>query len=351
VATNPQLLIIARESRGLTQKSLSAAVGISQSKLSKYERGDLRISEPDLAAFSEFLGYTKGFFLQDEAVFGFGTGCVFHRKQSSTSRADLRTIQAQLNVFRMQMARLVEGVEIESRNQFCRLDVDEFGGAKKIATQIRAAWGLPLGPVRNLTAAVERAGYFVTKRLFGTRKLDAVSQTSDDLAPVVFVNSESPGDRLRFSLAHEIGHLVMHSLPTVDMEAEANEFASEFLMPAREIGPDLRNLSIDKLPALKAEWKVSMQALIKRAGDLERISPRQCQVLFMQMAQHGWRLREPIEIECEEATVVRNVASVQLQDNHVSLERATELAYLTRTLEFQEKFLRGDSGFRLVGVG
>jgi len=350
VETNPQLLVIARESRGVTQKALSAAVGISQSKLSKYERGDLRVSEADLSAFSEFLGYTKEFFLQRGAVFGFSTGCVFHRKQSSTSRADLRTIQAQLNIFRMQIARLVEGVEIESRNRFCRLDVDEFGGAKKIAAQVRAAWGLPMGPVRNLMAAVERAGYFVTKRLFGTRKLDAVSQTADDFAPVVFVNSESPGDRLRFSLAHEIGHLVMHSLPTVDMEAEANEFAAEFLMPAREIGPDLRNLSIDKLPALKAEWKVSMQALIKRAGDLERISPRQCQVLFMQMAQHGWRLREPIEVEGEEATVVRNVVSVQLQDHDLSLERAAELAYLTRPQELRDKFLRDDSGFRLVGA-
>ena len=53
----------------------------------------------------------------------------------------------------------------------------------------------------------------------------------------LLANRHAPAERYRFSLAHEPGHLVLHQSPgdSSVQERQADEFAAEFLMPARDI--------------------------------------------------------------------------------------------------------------------
>ena len=105
-----------------------------------------------------------------------------------------------------------------------------------------------------------------------------------------------PGDRQRFTLAHELGHLVMHDVPTEEMEDEADKFASEFLMPEAQIQGQLHALSMRKLWELKSRWKVSMAALVKRAETLGCITASQTRYLWIQLSKSGYRLEEPAEL-------------------------------------------------------
>ena len=104
---------------------------------------------------------------------------------------------------------------------------------------------------------------------------------------------------MRFTLAHELGHLVMHRFPTPEMETEANEFASALLMPANEMRAALmgRKIRLEVLAALKPEWKVAMQALLMRVSALGLIEPNQGRYLWQKIGSHGWRLREPPELD------------------------------------------------------
>ena len=98
----------------------------------------------------------------------------------------------------------------------------------------------------------------------------------------------------RWTLAHEIGHIVMHSFPTGDnLEEEANTFASEFLMPAAEIAGDLSNMTLPKAAALKSQWKTSMQSNIYRGHQLGKINDKQYESLFRKMSYKGYRTCEP----------------------------------------------------------
>jgi Zn-dependent peptidase ImmA (M78 family) len=118
------------------------------------------------------------------------------------------------------------------------IDLDSCDGdVERVATLVRAAWRLPLGPVANLTIAIEDAGGIVLKCAFGTPLIDAAHLWLPDMPPLFFVNENTSGDRLRWKLAHEIGHAIMHQCPNGDVETEANRFAGAFLMPADEIGP------------------------------------------------------------------------------------------------------------------
>lgn len=147
------------------------------------------------------------------------------------------------------------------------------------------------------TAVGKSAGCVVIEEDFGTARVDGLSQWVED-CPVILINARVPTDRKRLTLAHELGHLVMHSEHmTASPEQEANAFAAEFLMPAEMIRPELRNLTLGKLHDLKRSWMVSMQALIERAWNLKLLSASDRTRLYKQFGARGWRTREPVSDE------------------------------------------------------
>src|ERR1700733_9559023 len=107
--TNPnhEMVVLARESRGMRQEQLARAIGTTQAYVSKYENGMLRIPQDILTSLCRVLNYPPDFFFQTDAVFGFGSSCFYHRKRKSIAPTDLRKLQAKLNVFRIQLAKLL----------------------------------------------------------------------------------------------------------------------------------------------------------------------------------------------------------------------------------------------------
>ncbi len=308
---NPEMLILARESREMTQKELAEAIAVTQGKISKYENGMFSVSEDDLEIIAKVLGYTKEFFFQKDRVHGLGSSFLFHRQRKQVPMQIQRKVQAQINILRMQMDRLLRGAEIDAPNRFDSIDIDAHdGNAEGIAAMVRAAWGLPLGPVANVTASVESASGIVLKCSFETNLIDAAHLWLPGLPPLFFVNRDLPGDRLRWTLAHEIGHAVMHRNPTGSVEDEANRFASEFLMPADEIADQLDGLTLQQAAMLKQRWKVSMAALVKRAHDLGRISEYKYRSLNVSLSSQGYKLAEPFPIDPEEPQAARQVVEL-----------------------------------------
>lgn len=297
---NQDMIKIARESRGLSQKELAELVSVSQGKISKIESGLLGVSEDLLKKLSEKLDYPESFFSFDDKIFGYGIsgiGILYHRKRQNLANQVIDQIHAQINIRRMHLIRLLQAVEIKN-NLFRPLDIDDYDGkVEDIARNVRASWLLPNGPVKNLTKAIEDAGGIVVEFDFGTKKVDAISQWIPGLPPLFFTNTNAPGDRLRFSLAHELGHIIMHRLSTPNMEEEADKFAGEFLIPSHEISSSLNFVTLQKLANLKPYWKVSMAALLYRASDLNKVTKRQYQYLWMQMGKAGYRTSEPPELD------------------------------------------------------
>jgi len=125
---------------------------------------------------------------------------------------------------------------------------------------------------------------------FDIRKFSGASLFIDNNFHILFIN-KMPPDRQGFTLAHELGHLVMHNAPRPDdpLEKEADRFASEFLMPSRDIKPYLSNLSMEKLANLKLHWRTSMQSILEKAYTLGTINERQRRNFWMKMGKKGYR--------------------------------------------------------------
>ena len=291
------MVTLARESRGITQSKLARLIGISQGHLSKIEAGLLAASDQVATRLANALDYPMEFFALTEPVYGPGTSEFFHRKRQALSTRLLAQLHAQINIRRIHVSRLLRAVEFE-QDRVPELDPDDFPGeASDVARAVRASWMLPRGPVANMAWAIEDAGGIVLSVDFGTPLLDGVSRWVPGLPPLFFLNQDAPGDRARLTLAHELGHMVMHHVARPEMESQAFEFAQEFLMPEQEIRHQFDDLTLDRLIALKLHWKVSMQALLKRAESIGHVNPGKARYLWSQIAQAGYRTREPAEAD------------------------------------------------------
>jgi len=152
------------------------------------------------------------------------------------------------------------------------------------------------------------------------------------VASVIVVNSEDSGERQRFTLTHELGHLILDVDPSTDAEKAAHRFAGAFLMPAdavrTEIGRRRTSIGWSELFSLKRLFGVSVQALVYRCRDLGIFNESLFRRLFRDMSTFGWRsppYAEPRSIGREEPTRFERLCSRALAENLISESKAAEL--------------------------
>lgn len=306
---NPSMVTLARESRGITQTELAKIIGVSQALLSKIESGVKPTTESILGEIAKALDYPENFFFQTDTLYGPSLGEFFHRRRQDISVKVIARVHAQINIIMIHIERLLRSVDLPPI-KIHHLDLNEFGGRPhKVAAAVRAMLQIADGPIPNVIRLIENAGGIVVRYPFGTPQIDAIGRWVPNLPPLFFVNESLTTDRERMSLCHELGHFVMHDVPNAEMETEANQFAASFLMPEQDIAPHLTRISLDRLSALKPYWRVSMGALLYRATELKKVPASIAKLLWVQMAQRGYRRREPSELDLasEEATVLRDI--------------------------------------------
>lgn len=309
---NSELVVLAREYRNFTQEQLARAIFVSQATIAKIEGGlSQDVSKDMVERIGKVLNFPLDFFYLNEERFNFGSSSYYYRKRSRISAVDRKYITGLVNIARISIKRLLKAVDIEANRQLPSINIEEHNGsAIEVAKAVRAKWSLPDGPIRNVTSLMESAGIIIIPCDFGTKHMDATSIHLADVPPLVFINKDMPGDRWRFTLAHELAHLVMHDSPTETMEDEADTFAGEFLTPQDELRAQFNrmgNIRLQDLANLKPYWKVSMQSLLVQADNLNAINFNQKRYLWSTISKLGYRLKEPNPIPVEKTQNYQNL--------------------------------------------
>lgn len=339
------VLETARRSKGFTQAQLAEIIGTTQPSIQRYEK-DIR--EPDgetFLAIATALGVTAEFLHHASHPESAMAMNAHMRRRASAPAAIWRRLEAELNMSRWHISSLFEEVSIQASLHMPQFDPEEFT-PERCAAMVRMQWRLPLGPVRNLVSWMESAGIIVIEKDFGSSKVDGLSQWAGD-HPVIIVNSIAPTDRKRLTLAHELGHLVMHMHAVGDdLEDEANAFAAAFLMPEETIKPDLRSLKLGKLVDLKREWGVSMSALVERAFQLGTMLKDERTKFYRDLSRRGWRTHEPAsdELAPERPRMTEAIASSLFEANLSASDVARIIGFASPSendlLKFPSRSLR-----------
>jgi Zn-dependent peptidase ImmA (M78 family)/transcriptional regulator with XRE-family HTH domain len=318
----------ARELRGLTQTELARGIDTTQSTIAQIEKGIISPNDTILQRIILKTGFPLSFFKQSTSI-DFPLGSLLFRARASMTLHER-------NVAR-QYARTIFEVTEKMETYFEKIplhlpcvDDDVMGSA----IQTRSSFGLsPDSPIINLLNTVEQNGVMVIALPVKLSNQDAFSVWVGRRPVIILSGASESGDRLRFNVAHEIGHLVMHRAIIGDvkrLEEEANGFAGEFLMPKEAM---LKEISIPvtlaTLIPLKKRWKVSIQALIRRAYELGIITQRQYKYLMQQLSSRGWKLKEPVDIPKEKPRLISQMAEklYGLPINYKSLASNMNLSY------------------------
>ncbi|MFA6715530.1 MAG: XRE family transcriptional regulator [Victivallaceae bacterium] len=288
---NSEMLKLAREANGFSQKELAKKIGMQQAILSKYEQGIQMPQESTLEDIAEKLEFPVEFFQQEGDHFA--SGLVFQRARTSLSAKKRNKIEANVRLRVLEANRLIGKIIWE---------FPDFSGKalslEEKAKELRKLWGIPNGPINDMVELLENKGIVIIKFDFNDDKLDGFFEKRDTGIICIAINSEFPNDRLRFTLAHELGHIILHddSVPGKICEKEANAFAAEFLLPKAELVKEFdsfKEINLETLAELKKKWSASMGSLLYRAFSLDKISESKYRRLWTEMSAAGYRKREP----------------------------------------------------------
>ncbi|RHX74835.1 ImmA/IrrE family metallo-endopeptidase [Lacticaseibacillus paracasei] len=299
--------------RRLKSESLAEVgkeTGYSANYISMLERGE---REPDfrgIEALARHFGVNHQFFLVNQKIPSFA-GPVFFRKAAVLPKR--KVLQAKYNALffayveqdldrELQLPAFKPQAYANTLSKFTPLSFDY---VEKMAENVREDYDLGVGPITNMTLLVERMGIRVKFADLESEKVDAVTGWINK-RPYIILNSRRKSSvRIRFNLAHELGHILLHShysesdVQNTDnrrtIESEAQHIAGAILMPAKGIALDMIRNNMNYLIQLKEHWKVSIQSLIYRGNQLGLISDSQALFLRQTIYRNGWREEEPLD--------------------------------------------------------
>lgn len=308
---------LARESRGLTQKELSEKIdGLTQGNLSRMERGMLPISRELIERISSYLNYPLSFFEKDGNTNT--STSLFFRKRASMLSKHLSILEGKIKILSRLIDDLLISVSIPNLN-IPHVELLPGSTPSEIAYKIRLYLNIPAGPIDNIVSVLEKNGVIVIILNDDIDKFDGVTVFTNKSFPVIFVNGNMSNDRIRYTLGHEMGHLVMHlrsddmEISDEDKEKQANEFASEFMMPRNDCRIDLMGLKFKDLPTLKFYWKMSKACIIRRARDLKCISEKTYTYYNISLGRDGERKVEKETVSIDSPILLKKMFKAHLE--------------------------------------
>jgi Zn-dependent peptidase ImmA (M78 family)/transcriptional regulator with XRE-family HTH domain len=307
---NPTRLKLARARRQLTIKALAEYVGLTTRMVSEYEKERCTSQPPEktIEAFARALNYPTEFFFLEENVNEVDVSSVSFRSLKSMKASQQHaaigagSIGVMLNSY------------FENKFNLFAPDLPDLTGfdPELAASIIRTEWGLGSQSISHVIGLLEKHGVRVFTLDEETLAVDAFSFWKDG-TPYIFLNTKKSGERSRFDAAHELGHLLLHKNEVPqgkDIEKEADNFASFFLMPKETVliysG---RYISVQDIIKLKRNWKVSAMALIFQMKNIGVISDWQHRSLLIEASKLGLRTTEIEGIPRESSKLIPQLIS------------------------------------------
>lgn len=332
-------LKLARTASGLSLRDLADAAEnrVTAQAIGKYERDESMPSSGVLIALANALGMTAEYLLGDEELI---LEAVDFRKKAISSKREESKVEAQV-IHLLERYLTVEEILGLTSVDWARPDSapypvsESVAQAELAAAHVRAAWQLGNDPIPDLLELLEDKGIKLLAFPLGD-DIDGLTararRSNRSPVPVIVVNSMQWHERQRFTLAHELGHMVLEVSNGLDEERAAHRFASAFLMPDEalwaEIGKHRTSVGWEELFRLKEMFGVSVQALAYRCKDLGIFSEALFRRLFQEFRARGWRsppFQEPGALAPQKPRRFERLAFRALAEGALSEAKVAEL--------------------------
>lgn len=327
---------------------LADKIEIKKQSLSNYANGLNVPPYENVIKIAQILDFPTDYFMVDDLCTT-ATDNTYFRSQAATTKTAQRAQAIKMEYVAKMYDAILDYVELpqldlpkiefEQNDDLNYTNSSEmFEEIEGIANQVRQQWGLGFGPIDNFQYVLESHGIIVTSSQNVASEIDAFSQRvrlgkgreQGYVFIIALALGEKPIERLRFDMAHELGHILLHpweeSNEDLDKDAfkaredQANMFASALLLPKRAFTRDIVAYAteIDYYRHLKKKWRVSMQAMMYRARQLGIITGNQFSYMMRQVSKNGWRKHEPGDAPGDiNSTIFQGALDILFEDGYL----------------------------------
>lgn len=343
----PSRITEAREACALSMGDLAERIGVTRQSISKYERGIMSPSLDVLQSISFLLHFPVDFFYKEEMDVRTGTSPLFFRSKSNISKKVKTACKHQVKwvcEIRRQLERFVEFVDQSP----LAIDTDyenlQDKDIEETALSIRHKWDLGNAPIDDLIGVLENQGIIVAQfsrnEFCSFNGIDAYSSWYGGNPYIIYNSMQKSAVRTRFSILHELGHLIFHSSiseedavkkEVVDFaDMQADRFAAAFLLPATSFPRDVRGTSLAHLEMVKKKWGAAMSTIIRRCETLDLLTDNQIAYLKRQMTTNRYWHKEPLDnvLQIEPPEMLRDAVYLLIDNNIITQHAFGDLCAL-----------------------
>lgn len=278
----------ARRLKAFSQQKLADEIGVSKNMISKYEKGESIPSSPVLIKLANVLQLSPDFFFTHSAI---ELNTIRFRKKSKLPIKRLNSIKEEVKLLVSNYLEIENILQIDT--DFDTSDqtvtIDREADIEKIVLNLREKWQIGIDPVHNITQLLEDQKIKVIEIMEEENLFDGMAALIDKKYAVIIINKNFPIERKRFTLLHELGHLIL-DIPECDGKEEEklyNRFAAEFLFPKssvlKEFGIRRSSISVSELIEVQQKYGISIPAIIYRLNELGIISSNHQERFYKQM--------------------------------------------------------------------
>lgn len=307
-----------RELNGLSRKELAARLSVSEQAVWQYEnesaipRIEVLNKVRELFSVDTKFLFSKTFLHQtaSEERVAYRSKDRESRKKAKLELTYISYVDYYINFFEKFLVTPDSAITAlrQRAAEMLRSDPDQSMDQRITRTADLARKFLRLRHNKDLMYTLEMSGIYIVEKNLGP-EIDAYSTITDDGRPFIILgNIKKSAVRRNFDLAHELGHLLLHT--AVDMETltkpehrqieqQANQFASVFLLPEEEFKRDFAELPRHSNPDyyidMKRKYMVSIVALAYRAYKLGLMTYQENRYFFGQLHKKSYQTLEPLD--------------------------------------------------------
>lgn len=343
----PSRITEAREACALSMGDLAEKIGVTRQSVSKYERGIMSPSFDVLQSISFLLNFPVDFFYKKEIDTGIEASPLFFRSRSNISKKVKTACKHQVKWVcetKTQLERFVEFVDQSSLAIDEDHEVLQDSDIEEMALSIRHEWEIGDAPIGDLIGVLENQGIIVAQfsgnEFCSFNGIDAYSSWYGGVPYIIYNSMQKSAVRTRFSILHELGHLIMHSSiseedavrkEVVDFaDMQADRFAAAFLLPATSFPKDVRGTSLAYLEMVKKKWGAAMSTIIRRCETLGLLTDSQIGYLKRQMTTNRYWHKEPLDdvLQIEPPEMLRDAVYLLIDNNIITRHDFLDLCAL-----------------------
>lgn len=338
----------ARLRNGLSLQDLSNRLNgkVTRQALHRYEKGEVIPDSEMLGLLSEAMQVRPDYFFQETQI---ELGQIEYRKLSRMPVKEEHKVIEQTREYLSRYLELEEILGLENKfiNPLADLPtVSTYQQVNEAANLLRDYWEMGRDPIANVAELLEDKHIKVVE-IGADLSFDGMQTWVNKSIPVIAYNNNiaDKPDRIRFTLLHELAHLLLKFEVVSDHEKEilCHQFAGAMLLPdvtiVSELGPNRNRFSIPELGNVKKQYGISMQAIVMRALACGIVNSHYTKQFFNMMKQMGWRVEEPVAYEgSEKSNRFDQLLYRALAEEQISTSKAASLKNM-KVSEFRNQGL------------